>query len=67
MWPRPPISNGSMPEATKAFGQVDILVNNAGVSRSGAFETLTDERTQEDLDQETFRRDPVDPVGMAAG
>src|ERR1700675_4792868 len=41
-------------EATKAFGQVDILVNNAGVSRSGAFETLTDERMQEDLDQKLF-------------
>src|ERR1700736_5454664 len=41
-------------EATKAFGQVDILVNNAGVSRSGAFETLTDERMQEDLDQKFF-------------
>jgi NAD(P)-dependent dehydrogenase (short-subunit alcohol dehydrogenase family) len=41
-------------EAMKAFGQVDILVNNAGVSRSGAFETLTDERMQEDLDQKLF-------------
>jgi NAD(P)-dependent dehydrogenase (short-subunit alcohol dehydrogenase family) len=41
-------------EATKAFGQVDILVNNAGMSRSGAFETLTDERMQEDLDQKLF-------------
>src|SRR6516162_1826848 len=41
-------------EATKSFGQVDILVNNAGVSRSGAFETLTDERMQEDLDQKLF-------------
>src|ERR1700687_5097061 len=41
-------------EATKAFGQVDILVNNAGVSRAGAFETLTDERMQEDLDQKLF-------------
>src|ERR1700733_8262196 len=41
-------------EATKAFGQVDILVNNAGVSRSGAFETLAEERMQEDLDQKLF-------------
>jgi NAD(P)-dependent dehydrogenase (short-subunit alcohol dehydrogenase family) len=41
-------------EATKSFGQIDIVVNNAGVSRSGAFETLTDERLQEDLDQKLF-------------
>ncbi|RYE71737.1 MAG: SDR family NAD(P)-dependent oxidoreductase, partial [Oxalobacteraceae bacterium] len=41
-------------EAMKAFGKVDILVNNAGVSRAGAFETLTDERMQEDLDQKLF-------------
>ena len=41
-------------EATKAFGKVDIIVNNAGVSRAGAFETLTDERMQEDLDQKLF-------------
>ena len=41
-------------EAMKTFGKVDILVNNAGVSRAGAFETLTDERMQEDLDQKLF-------------
>jgi 3-oxoacyl-[acyl-carrier protein] reductase len=41
-------------EAVKAFGKVDIVVNNAGVSRAGAFETLTDERMQEDLDQKLF-------------
>jgi NAD(P)-dependent dehydrogenase (short-subunit alcohol dehydrogenase family) len=41
-------------EAIKAFGKVDIIVNNAGVSRAGAFETLTDERMQEDLDQKLF-------------
>src|SRR4051794_32428145 len=38
-------------EAMQAFGKIDIVVNNAGVSRAGAFETLTDERMQEDLDQ----------------
>jgi 3-oxoacyl-[acyl-carrier protein] reductase len=41
-------------EAVQAFGKVDIIVNNAGVSRAGAFETLTDERMQEDLDQKLF-------------
>jgi 3-oxoacyl-[acyl-carrier protein] reductase len=41
-------------ETIKTFGKVDILVNNAGVSRTGAFETLTDERMQEDLDQKFF-------------
>jgi 3-oxoacyl-[acyl-carrier protein] reductase len=41
-------------EAMKAFGKIDIVVNNAGVSRAGAFETLTDERMQEDLDQKLF-------------
>ncbi len=43
-----------MTRPMKAFGKVDILVNNAGVSRAGAFETLTDERMQEDLDQKLF-------------
>jgi NAD(P)-dependent dehydrogenase (short-subunit alcohol dehydrogenase family) len=41
-------------EAVQAFGKVDIIVNNAGVSRAGAFETLTDDRMQEDLDQKLF-------------
>src|SRR5262245_19775944 len=41
-------------EAVQAFGKVDIVVNNAGVSRAGAFETLSDERMQEDLDQKLF-------------
>jgi NAD(P)-dependent dehydrogenase (short-subunit alcohol dehydrogenase family) len=41
-------------EAVQAFGKVDIIVNNAGVSRAGAFETLSDERMQEDLDQKLF-------------
>jgi 3-oxoacyl-[acyl-carrier protein] reductase len=41
-------------EAIAAFGKIDIVVNNAGVSRAGAFETLSDERMQEDLDQKLF-------------
>ncbi len=36
------------------FGQVDIVVNNAGVSRTGAFESVTDEIWQEDLDLKLF-------------
>src|ERR1017187_5296440 len=32
------------------FGKVDILVNNAGTSRAMAFETVTDEIWQADLD-----------------
>ena len=41
-------------DAMQAFGKIDIVVNNAGVSRAGAFETLTDQRMQEDLDQKLF-------------
>jgi NAD(P)-dependent dehydrogenase (short-subunit alcohol dehydrogenase family) len=41
-------------EAMKAFGKVDILVNNAGTSRTGAFETVTDEMWREDFDQKLF-------------
>jgi 3-oxoacyl-[acyl-carrier protein] reductase len=36
------------------FGQVDVLVNNAGTSRAMAFETVTDEIWQEDLDLKLF-------------
>ncbi len=36
------------------FGHVDILVNNAGTSRHGAFEDVTDEIWQEDLDLKLF-------------
>ena len=36
------------------FGNVDILVNNAGTSRTAAFETVTDEIWQEDLDLKLF-------------
>ena len=34
-----------------AFGKMDILVNNAGKSRLGAFETITDEMWQDDIEQ----------------
>ncbi|MFO0595093.1 MAG: SDR family oxidoreductase [Myxococcaceae bacterium] len=40
--------------AVQAFGQVDVLVNNAGVARAMAFEKLTDELLQEDLEQKLF-------------
>lgn len=36
------------------FGRVDILVNNAGTSRAMAFESVTDEIWQEDLDLKLF-------------
>ena len=38
----------------KGFGKIDIVVNNAGQSRTGAFETVTDEVWQEDLDLKLF-------------
>ena len=41
-------------EAMAAFGKVDIAVNNAGTSRNGAFEKLTDEILQYDLEQKLF-------------
>jgi NAD(P)-dependent dehydrogenase (short-subunit alcohol dehydrogenase family) len=36
------------------LGRVDVLVNNAGTSRAMAFETVTDEIWQEDLDLKLF-------------
>jgi NAD(P)-dependent dehydrogenase (short-subunit alcohol dehydrogenase family) len=39
---------------TKAFGRVDVLVNNAGTSQTGAFEDITDEVWQKDLDLKLF-------------
>lgn len=36
------------------FGKVDILVNNAGTSRAMAFETITDDIWQQDLDLKLF-------------
>jgi NAD(P)-dependent dehydrogenase (short-subunit alcohol dehydrogenase family) len=41
-------------EAMRAFGKLDIVVNNAGTSRTSAFEALTDEIMQQDLDLKLF-------------
>jgi NAD(P)-dependent dehydrogenase (short-subunit alcohol dehydrogenase family) len=40
--------------AMRAFGKIDIVMNNAGTSRSGAFESVSDESWQQDLDQKLF-------------
>jgi 3-oxoacyl-[acyl-carrier protein] reductase len=40
--------------AIEAFGRVDILVNNAGTSSRGAFESVSDEAWQADLDLKLF-------------
>ena len=40
--------------AVDRFGRLDILVNNAGTSAAGAFESLTDEQWQADLDLKLF-------------
>ncbi len=37
-----------------SLGRIDIVINNAGQSRTGAFETVTDEIWQEDLDLKLF-------------
>src|SRR5712672_33485 len=36
------------------FGKVDIVVNNAGISHAKAFDTMTDEDWQGDLDLKLF-------------
>ena len=41
-------------EAMRAFGKLDIVINNAGTSQTGAFEALTDEVMQRDLDLKLF-------------
>jgi 3-oxoacyl-[acyl-carrier protein] reductase len=41
-------------EIMQAHGKVDIVINNAGVTRRSAFEALTDDVLQEDLDQKLF-------------
>jgi NAD(P)-dependent dehydrogenase (short-subunit alcohol dehydrogenase family) len=41
-------------EAMAALGRIDIVVNNAGTSRTGAFESITDQVWREDLDQKLF-------------
>jgi NAD(P)-dependent dehydrogenase (short-subunit alcohol dehydrogenase family) len=39
---------------TADFGKVDIVVNNAGISHAKAFDTVTDEDWQSDLDLKLF-------------
>jgi 3-oxoacyl-[acyl-carrier protein] reductase len=41
-------------KVTADLGKIDVLVNNAGTSRAMAFETVTDEMWQEDLDLKLF-------------
>ena len=45
---------GTVAAATTELGSIDILVNNAGQSQTGAFEDLTDEVWQADLDLKLF-------------
>lgn len=40
--------------AMNTLGHIDIVINNAGVSRTGAFETVTDDIWQQDLDLKLF-------------
>jgi NAD(P)-dependent dehydrogenase (short-subunit alcohol dehydrogenase family) len=40
--------------AVERFGRLDILVNNAGTSAAGAFESITDDAWQADLDLKLF-------------
>ena len=51
---KPEAAPGIVDEALKTFGRIDILVNNAGTSATGAFETVTDEAWQADLDLKLF-------------
>jgi 3-oxoacyl-[acyl-carrier protein] reductase len=41
-------------ETMRAFGRIDIVVNNAGTSRTGGFESVSDEIWQQDLEQKLF-------------
>src|SRR5215472_5041602 len=41
-------------EAMRALGKIDIVINNAGTSNTSAFEALTDEVLQADLDLKLF-------------
>ena len=46
--------SGAYAKIVADFGKIDVLVNNAGTSRAMAFETVTDEVWQEDLDLKLF-------------
>jgi NAD(P)-dependent dehydrogenase (short-subunit alcohol dehydrogenase family) len=41
-------------ETMRTFERIDIVVNNAGTSRNGAFESVSDEIWQQDLNQKLF-------------
>jgi 3-oxoacyl-[acyl-carrier protein] reductase len=41
-------------QAQSGLGSVDVLVNNAGTSQRGAFESISDELWQDDLDLKLF-------------
>ncbi|HJZ29962.1 MAG TPA: SDR family oxidoreductase [Hyphomicrobiaceae bacterium] len=41
-------------EAAAGLGQIDVLVNNAGTSQRGAFESISDELWQHDIDLKLF-------------
>ncbi len=45
---------GAYAKITADLGKIDVLVNNAGTSRAMAFETVTDEMWQQDLDLKLF-------------
>ena len=51
---RPPISPRPTTRSPPISASIDVLVNNAGTSRAMAFETITDEIWQEDLDLKLF-------------
>jgi 3-oxoacyl-[acyl-carrier protein] reductase len=46
--------SGVYEKIARDFGKIDVLVNNAGTSRAMAFETVTDDMWQQDLDLKLF-------------
>jgi NAD(P)-dependent dehydrogenase (short-subunit alcohol dehydrogenase family) len=46
--------SGAHDKIIKDFGKIDILINNAGTSRAMAFESITDDVWQQDLDLKLF-------------
>ena len=49
-----PADNRDLEKIMADFGKVDIVVNNAGISHAKAFDTVTDEDWQGDLDLKLF-------------